>query len=197
MSAAAEPAAKPPKAGGRKKLLLLALPLLLGGAGAGLWFGGVLPPLLGMGKDGHAGAGHGEAGHGEPARAEAGRAAAGPGAEAERDGKNASGGGKSTAPVFVDLPEMITNLNAGPRRTGFLKLHAKLELARAEDQSAVTAAMPRLIDLFQTYLRELRPEELRGAAGTYRLREELIARAGLAAAPAQIVDVLFTEMLVQ
>ena len=57
--------------------------------------------------------------------------------------------------------------------------------------------MPRLLDLFQTYMREMRPEELRGAAGTYRLREELIARANIAVAPAHIVDVLFTEMLVQ
>ncbi len=57
--------------------------------------------------------------------------------------------------------------------------------------------MPRLQDLFQTYLREIRPEELRGSAGTYRLREELLARGNLAVAPARITDVLFTEMLVQ
>ena len=57
--------------------------------------------------------------------------------------------------------------------------------------------MPRLQDLFQTYLREMRPEELRGSAGTWRLREELIARANLAAAPGHVVDVLFTEMLIQ
>jgi flagellar FliL protein len=57
--------------------------------------------------------------------------------------------------------------------------------------------MPRLLDLFQTYLREMRPEELRGSAGTYRLREELIARADLAVAPARISDVLFTQLLIQ
>jgi flagellar FliL protein len=57
--------------------------------------------------------------------------------------------------------------------------------------------MPRLQDLFQTYLREMRPEELRGSAGTYRLREELIARADIAVAPARIQDLLFTEILVQ
>jgi flagellar FliL protein len=57
--------------------------------------------------------------------------------------------------------------------------------------------MPRILDLFQTYLREMRPEELRGSAGTQRLREELLARANLAAAPARIVDVLFQEIIVQ
>ena len=43
----------------------------------------------------------------------------------------------------------------------------------------------------------MRPEELRGSAGTYRLREELIGRANVAVAPARVVDVLFTEMLIQ
>ena len=57
--------------------------------------------------------------------------------------------------------------------------------------------MPRILDLFQTYLRDMRPEDLRGSAGTYRLREELIARGTIAVAPAHITDVLFTEMLVQ
>ena len=118
--------------------------------------------------------GHGEAAHSE-AQAEA----------------------KSAPPVFFELPEMIANLNGNPRRPSYLKLQAKLELSRKEDAATVQAAMPRLLDLFQTYLREMRPEELRGSAGTHRLREELIARANLAAAPARITDVLFTEILVQ
>ena len=61
----------------------------------------------------------------------------------------------------------------------------------------VKAAMPRLQDLFLTYLREMRPEELRGSAGTYRLREELIARANLPRRRRAITDVLFTQMLIQ
>jgi flagellar FliL protein len=74
---------------------------------------------------------------------------------------------------------------------------ARLEVGRQDDVERVKLAMPRLQDMFQTYLREMRPEELRGSAGTYRLREELIARANLAAAPAQVTDVLFTQMLIQ
>jgi flagellar FliL protein len=101
------------------------------------------------------------------------------------------------APVFVELPEMVANLNAPGRRATYVKLKARLELSKADDQAAFTAAQPRVVDLFQTYLREMRPEELRGSAGTYRLREELIARASLAAAPARVIDVLFSELLVQ
>ena len=100
-------------------------------------------------------------------------------------------------PVFVELPEMVANLNAPGRRTSFVKLKARVELAHAEDQAGFAAAQPRVVDLFQTYLREMRPEELRGSAGTYRLREELITRANIAVAPARVVDVLFSELLVQ
>ncbi len=101
------------------------------------------------------------------------------------------------APVFLDLPDIVANLNAGPKRAAFIKLKAKLELARPEDQAVVQAAMPRVLDLFQTYLREMRPDELRGTAGTYRLREELVARSSIAAQPAHVLNVLFTELLVQ
>lgn len=173
-----------PKKGGKKKLIiLLAVPLLLAAIGAGLWFSGIAPKLLGMGPKPEPAAEEGaEAKPGDPA-------AAGAKAEVKAPPKPAA--------VFLDMPEIIANLNAGPRRNSFIKLRPKLELARAEDEAAVKAAMPRLLDLFQTYLREMRPEELRGSAGTYRLREELIARANIAVAPAKIVDVLFPEMIVQ
>ena len=155
-------------AGGRRKLLLLAAPAALAAVGAGLWFSGVLPRLLHGSKP---------AAPAHPADQPASAAAVPP-------------------PTYVDLPEIVANLNAG-RRPSFVKLHARVELARAGDAPAVQAAMPRLLDLFQTYLREMHPEELRGSAGTWRLREELIARADIAAAPARVVDVLFTEMLIQ
>ncbi len=186
-AAATSEKAKAPGGGKRKLLLLLllVLPIVLGGAGAGLWFGGVLPPLLGMGRTEHAGAE-------QPGR---GHAAEPDGGEGRRETKPAAEPGRKL--IFADLPEIIANLNAGPRRTMFIKLQAKLELARAEDLPALTQAMPRILDLFQTYLREMRPEELRGSEGTYRLREELIARAAVAVAPVQVVDVLFTGMLIQ
>ena len=154
------------KKGGKKKLILLAVPVLLIAIGAGLWFTGVLPGLLGMS-------------HAPTA--------------AEEHAKEAA----AHVPVFVELPEMVANLNAPGRRASFVKIQARVELAKAEDQAGFTAAQPRVIDLFQTYLREMRPEELRGSAGTYRLREELITRANIAVAPARVVDVLFTELLVQ
>jgi flagellar FliL protein len=160
------PAAK----GGKKKLLLLAIPLVLVAVVAGLWFGGILPPLLGMGPK--------------------------PRAEMHPSDQPVADAAVK-APTFVEVPELIANLNTQAKRQTFVKLKARLELAKADDQATVLAAMPRILDLMQTYLREMRPEELRGSAGTWRLREELIARANIAVAPAHVVDVLFTEMLIQ
>jgi len=101
------------------------------------------------------------------------------------------------APTYLDVPEIITNLNVPGRRQSYLKLHAKLELGSAADVAPATAAMPRILDLFQTYLRDMRPDELRGSEGSYRLREELVGRAMVAAAPAQVRNVLFEEMIIQ
>ena len=99
--------------------------------------------------------------------------------------------------VFFDLPEILVNLNTGRRKSTFLKIRVSLELENAEDVARIEAVMPRIIDNFQVYLRELRVEDLKGSAGMYRLREELLTRVTLAVAPSKVSDVLFKEMLVQ
>ncbi|MBO6784838.1 MAG: flagellar basal body-associated FliL family protein [Alphaproteobacteria bacterium] len=99
--------------------------------------------------------------------------------------------------VYYELPQMLVNLNSPGRRSNFLKIIVSLELAEAKDVETLEAAMPRIIDNFQVYLRELRVEDLRGSAGIYRLREELLFRVNSAVRPARVTDVLFKEMLVQ
>ena len=56
--------------------------------------------------------------------------------------------------------------------------------------------MPRLQDMFQTFLRELRPEDLAGSEGTYQLRTELLRRVNLVIAPSKVNAVLIEEMLI-
>ena len=99
--------------------------------------------------------------------------------------------------VFFPLEEIIVKLNTGGRKSSFLKIKISLELTSSEDISRIQSVMPRIMDNFQVYLRELRIEDLKGSAGMYRLREELLSRVNAAAAPAKINDVLFKEMLVQ
>lgn len=104
---------------------------------------------------------------------------------------------KAVPPSFVDVPELVANLNSAGHKPSYVKMAARVEVPKPEDVEKVKAAVPRLQDMMQTYLREMRPEELRGSAGTYRLREELLVRANVAVAPAKITDVLFTQMLIQ
>ena len=99
--------------------------------------------------------------------------------------------------VYYDFPDLLVNLNGNGRKTSFLKISLSLELEDAADVPKLQAVMPRIVDNFQVYLRELRPEDLKGSAGIYRLREELLTRVAAAAAPVKVVDVLFKEMLVQ
>jgi flagellar protein FliL len=100
-------------------------------------------------------------------------------------------------PVFFDMQDLLVNLNTVGRKQAFLKLSISLELEKADDLPRLQAVMPRVIDNFQVYLRELRVEDLRGSAGIYRLREELLTRVNAAAQPVKVTDVLFKEMLVQ
>ena len=100
--------------------------------------------------------------------------------------------------VFVDLPEVLVNLSsAGGERTQYLKIKVVLELADQTMIQQIQPVMPRVMDAFQTYLRELRPTDLDGSAGLYRLKEELTRRVNVAIAPGRINAVLFKEIVVQ
>ncbi len=101
------------------------------------------------------------------------------------------------AAAFVDLPRMTVNLASTGNQRALLQLTMSLELANAAVKPQVEAALPRVIDQFQVFLRDLRVEDLAGTRGTYRLKEEMLARANAALAPIKVSDVLFREMLVQ
>jgi flagellar FliL protein len=98
---------------------------------------------------------------------------------------------------FYDIPEMLVNLNSTGRKASYLKISVSLEIASEKDAPQLEQVMPRIVDNFQVYLRELRIEDLRGSAGLQRLREELLLRVATAAQPVVVKDVLFREMLIQ
>jgi flagellar FliL protein len=99
--------------------------------------------------------------------------------------------------VFVDLPELLVNLNVTGKRLHFLKLATALEVS-GEDQAAVVRQfVPRILDSFHMYLRAITPEGLQGSEGVFRLKEELLVLTNEAVRPAQVRDVLVREMLVQ
>ncbi|WP_313045205.1 flagellar basal body-associated FliL family protein [Brevundimonas sp.] len=125
------------------------------------------------------GGGHG-GGEGEAAPEGAGKIAAGP------DGV-----------TFYTLPDMIVNIQSADGRPTYLKLRLTLEMKDAAVASHLQAEAPRMQDMFQSFLRELRPEDLAGSAGSYQLRAEILRRVNLIAAPGKVDAVLIEEMLVQ
>jgi len=182
------------KFSGKKLVLFVILPLLLvlGGAAAAFFAGVFTPTETQAEEDPHGEAkpdAHGKKpdAHGAEAKPDA------HGAEAKPDAHGALGAGG----LFFNVPDMVVNLNSTGRRPSFLKISISVEVGRPEDLPEIEKVMPRIVDNFQVYLRELRLEDLRGSAGVYRLREELLLRVGVAAQPVQVKDVLFREMLIQ
>ena len=101
-------------------------------------------------------------------------------------------------PSFVEVPDMMVNLAGAPgERVQYLKVKLVLEVKEEKQVEAIKPSMPRVTDIFQSYLRELRPGDLNGSAGLFRLKEELTKRVNVALAPNQINAVLFKEVVIQ
>ncbi len=179
-------------------LLFIIVPvalLVLGGGGAAAFV--MMQPKAAPAE----GEEHGEAapkagGHGEK-KEEGGGGHGGGGGDAVADptlGKISAGPDGVT---FFTLPDMVVNIQSADGRPTFLKLSLTLEMKDADLAHALQGQMPRMQDMFQGFLRELRPEDLSGSAGTYQLRNEILRRVNLIAAPAKVDAVLIEEMLVQ
>jgi len=172
----------PPKKKISKKTLLIiagAAFVLLVGGGAALFFSGSSADGTAAKEETHA--------DGESASQEGG-------ADSEEEEAENKGHGEV---AFFSLGDVLVNLSGDGKRPNFLKIKVDLELADKKDITALDAMKPRIIDQFQVYLRELRVEDLRGSAGLYRLREELLLRVTEVVKPIRVRNVLFQEMLVQ
>jgi flagellar FliL protein len=169
----------------KKKIVIVAIAivfLFVGSAGA--YFSGMLDKLLG--KDAPATEEHAEGEHGDK-----------PKDEHAKDEPKLDEHGKPIEVAFLKIPDMIVNLNTEGGSGKYLRLSVQLELESAADMAAVEKVLPRVVDQFQTYLRELRVQDLRGSKGIYRLQLELLNRVNQAAAPTVVKDVLFQEILIQ
>ena len=112
--------------------------------------------------------------------------------------KHAEAAPAAKPPSFVEVPEMLVNLVGLPgERVQYLKVRIVLEVKEEKLVEAIKPTMPRVTDIFQTYLRELRAGDLNGSAGLFRLKEELTRRVNNAVAPVKVSAVLFKEIVVQ
>jgi len=201
------------KMAGKTLVLFIILPavLVLGGGGAAAMM------LLGGGAPATASESHGEeeSGHGEP-KAEEGHGEAKAddhgGGEAAA-GEHGAEGGAATGdpgdvghalacsgddPCYYAMPKLIVNL-AGTegQRSPYMELELTLESSSASTFNRVPDLMPRLKDQLNSFLRELRVEDLNGSTGTWRLRRELLNRFNTVMDPKKVDAVLIESMLIQ
>jgi flagellar FliL protein len=98
---------------------------------------------------------------------------------------------------FYEMPEMLVNINSGDGKTAVMKLKLNIEVSDQALIPVLDETMPRVIDRYQGFLRELRPEDIAGSAGYYRLKLELLRRVNLAIAPAEAEAVNIDQLLIQ
>lgn len=161
---------------GRKLILIgaaAAVVLLGGGGGAYMMLGGK-----------------------KAAAAEATAAApAGDGAKAEEKDGESKHGGKEAGPF--DVPPLLVNLRSPDGAAHFLKLHIMLVPGPKATEATFKDELPALIDAYQPFLRELRPEDLSGSAAVYRIKEELLIRARQTIGAGKVEDVLIQDLVQQ
>lgn len=98
--------------------------------------------------------------------------------------------------TFYTMPDITVNMQSTDNRPTYIKLKLTLELPNAELVEVLEPNMPRMQDMFQSFLRELRPEDMQGSQGNYQLRMEIQRRVNLIIAPAKVNAVLIEEMLI-
>jgi len=118
-----------------------------------------------------------------------------------KEGKDGKGGAAQVREgpdgvLYYTMPDIVVNMQTADGRPTFLKLKLTLELPDQDAVDALEPDLPRLQDMFQTFLRELRPEDLSGSQGSYQLRMELLRRVNLVIAPSKANAVLIEEMLI-
>jgi len=101
-----------------------------------------------------------------------------------------------TAEELVDVAEMSVNLRTSDGSTKLLRVHLML-VPGAMGKEEVTASLPLVVDAFQPFLRELRPEDIAGSAATFRIKEEMLVRANAVLGRQAVKDVLIQELVQQ
>jgi flagellar FliL protein len=116
---------------------------------------------------------------------------------ADAQGEAAADAEPAKPPFYLPMDELQDNLVSTGKRSNFLRLSLWLQVKDDKEGEKVKEVMPRIVDQFHTYLRSLRIEDLQGADGVQRMRDELLMRARAAAKPVEIQDVLIKAMLAQ
>ena len=103
----------------------------------------------------------------------------------------------SSSAKFVDAPPMLINVHDADGRAHFLKLRFVIVAANENKADEVKDKMPLIVDSLQSFLRELRPDDLAGSAAVYRIKEEMMVRMRRGFGAGSIQDVLIQDLIEQ
>lgn len=94
---------------------------------------------------------------------------------------------------YVPLDPLVINLPPGSDRQ-FLRFVAQLEV-RPDYAEEVEQIKPRIVDVFNSYLRAVEPGDLESAAALTRIRAQLLRRVQVVAGEGRITDLLIMEFI--
>ncbi len=123
--------------------------------------------------------------------------AAAEGGHAKKDSAHGSAGEAGGEVKFFDVPPMVVNLRSPDGSARFVKLHFVIVPGEKATDETLKAQLPLVIDAYQSFLRELRPEDLAGSAAVFRLKEEMLVRANEALGEGMIKDILIQDLVQQ
>lgn len=178
--------------------------LVLGGGGAAAYFMFLKPkPAAEAGAHGEAADAHGKKdAHGKDKKKDDGHGK-------KKEGGGHGGGGDKVDPktqpvvaegpdgvTYFTLPDVVANIESPDGRASYLKMKLTFEVGDEETVELLKESMPRINDILQGFMGELRPEDLSSSAGDYQLRLEILRRINLILSPHKINAVLIEEKLI-
>ena len=100
--------------------------------------------------------------------------------------------------MFVPLDEITVNLKHGvSQNMTWLRIKVTLEVQGKNNYDVVSQLTPKIVDIVQTYLKELRQSDLEGSFGIYKIKDEMMMRINTVLHPVRIEAILFQEMIIQ
>ncbi len=118
-------------------------------------------------------------------------------AEAAPAEEHGGGGHGEEGEAYVEAPAMVVNLQGADGTARFLKIRFTFVPASAAKGALIKAKLPLIVDSFQPFLRELRPEDLAGSAAVFRIKEEMLVRATSAMGSGVVKDILIQDLIQQ
>lgn len=96
----------------------------------------------------------------------------------------------------VKLADFVVHLR-NPEAERYARMSFELEVSGEEQKAALAGVMPKVREVFLSYLSDRTVEELRGSEGIERTKRELLVRLGQAVEGAPVRAIYITDIVIQ